>query len=69
MVKEMHASLQGGRPFGLPRMSLVDLLKEFQSAVAEKSIFLSEELPIYLQMSRGGYEHYPHSSLGPSKDK
>lgn len=69
VVKEMHASLQGGRPFGLPRMSLVDLLKEFQSTMAERNIFLSEKLPIYLQMSRGGYERYRHRPLGPSKDK
>ncbi|KAL9111741.1 MAG: hypothetical protein Q9227_003800 [Pyrenula ochraceoflavens] len=69
VVKEMQASLQRGRPFGLSRMSLVDLLKEFQSVLAEKSFFLSGKLPIYLQMRRGGYEHYQHHSLGPSRGK
>lgn len=78
ILKEMHSSLQCSRSesFGKPlaSMSLVDLLKEFQEALAERSISLPSQLPIFLLIQGSECaDHRPREpeylSLAPSKDK
>lgn len=75
ILKEMHSSLQCSRSesFNKPlaSMSLVDLLKEFQDVLAERSMFLPAQLPIFLRMN--SEHHWPpepkYRSLAPSKAK
>ena len=55
-------------------MNLVVLLKEFQDVLAQKSMCLPAQLPIFLMMNKGTCDHHQpgeteYRLLAPSKDR